>query len=122
MRMSLSQESLAGGSGLAPDANENRTDNAEMAAGAKPTDNGYQPTAEPGETAMASPRLIPDPDSPVHSATGPPTTLWNDSGQTLAPFNRNCAPSRAPPYGSAECDHLSYDQPREPCKQRRYHQ
>ena len=106
-------ESPAGGAGLAPDVNENRPDTAEMVDGDKPTGNGYQSTTEPEETVMASRRLIPAPASPVHSAKEPRPTLLHDSSQTSEPSNRNCAPSRAPQYDSANYDHLPNDQLRE---------
>ena len=112
-RGSPRMQSLAGGNGLAPDANEMRTDNAEMVDGGKKTDNGDQTATEPEKNVMASPRLIPVPDSPLHSATEPPATLLNDSGQTSEPFNPNCAPSQAPRNDSANYDHLSCDQLRE---------
>ena len=112
---------LAGGSGMTPALSGRLHDNIEMADGDKPTDSGDQNTAEPYGPVMASPRWIPAPDSPPHSATDSPEMASNYSGHTSESFNRNCTPSRAPRYGSAKYDNLSCDQLRELRKQRGYH-
>ena len=69
---------------------------------------------------MASPRLIPVPDSPQLSAQSPPETRLEGTGKPSASFDRSCAPSQAPIGDSVDYDELSFGQPRELCRQRLY--
>ena len=48
------------------------------------------------EPSMASPRLIPAPESPPLSVQLPPESTVEDAEQPSASFDRNCAPSQAP--------------------------
>ena len=65
-------EPLTGGNGLVPALSDGLNDNVDMVDGDRPADSADQFTAEPGEPVMASPRLIPAPDSPPHSDRDPP--------------------------------------------------
>ena len=66
--------------------------------------------------SMASPRLIPVPDSPPLSAQLPPNPEVLSS-----PSNRNCAPSHALGAGTTNHDQSSYGQFYELRKQRGYY-
>ena len=70
---------------------------------------------------MASPRSIPVPDSPLHSAQTPAEPALGDAGKTSAFFGRNCILSQSTVRGNANYDQLSYGQLHELCKQRGYH-
>ena len=62
------------------------------------------------ETSMASPRLIPAPDSPQHAARTPPDQVLGDTGYTSTSSDRYCAPPQAPVCENARNDQLSYGQ------------
>ena len=112
---------MNGGSGMAPVLSDKKDKNQEMAEGEKPTGCGGRSTVETDEPSMASPRLIPVLDSPLHSARPFPGPVLGDTGRTSESFDRKCAPSRAPRCASTDYDQISYDQLHELCKQRGYH-
>ena len=89
-----------------------------MADGDKPAHSGDQYTAEPDGPVMASPRLIPAPDSLPHSARH--HLAWDPLRLTSESCNRNCAPSQAPRYESVNYENPPYDQLRQLWKQRGY--
>ena len=95
--------------------------NQEMAEGGKTTESGGRSTEGPGEPSATSPRLIPAPGSPPHATQPSPEMALGATGHSSESFNCKCAPSQAPRCESANYDHLSYDQLREPRKQRGYH-
>ena len=82
---------------------------------------GGGPTDETREPPMASPRLIPVPDSPHLSIQLPPDSVVEDTGKTSASFDRDCAPSQAPVSDNANYAQLPYDELHELWKQRGYH-
>ena len=103
-------DTAAGGGGLAHAPSAGPNDNIDMGGEDKPTDCGEQSTTEPGGPVMATPRLIPVPDSPPHSARDPPGQPPADSGHTSVSFNRHCAPSQAPVLDRGDCDHPAHNQ------------
>ena len=60
------------------------------------------------DESMASPRLIPVPDSPRHVDSELPL-LENDANDPSASFDKKCAPSQAPTMEGSQYDHLTYD-------------
>ena len=66
--------------------------NAEQACGV----GGSIPTDETRGPSMASPRLIPVPDSPQLPVQLPPESQEEDTVRPFASFGRNCVPSQAP--------------------------
>ena len=87
----------------------------------RPTGSGGISTDWTREPLMASPRLIPAPDSPLYSAETPPEPALGDTGETSASFDCNCAPPQAPVCGNANCDQPSYGQLHRLCERRGYH-
>ena len=69
---------------------------------------------------MASPRLIPVPDSPTHSREPALPPIMGDSGNTSASFGQQCTPSPAPECASSTYGNLSYGQIRNECKSRKF--
>ena len=113
---------LDGGTGLAPMLPEDFTVGQEMADGEGPTESGGKSTEVPTEPSIASPRLIPAPNSPTNSGQPDPPPPLEDTGNISASFGRKFAPSQAPERESANCDHLSHDQLHDLCKQRGFHE
>ena len=87
---------LSGGAGIAPVLSDGTDNDQKMADGEKPTESGGQPTEETDEPSMASPRLIPVPDTPPRSAQPSPEAVLDDTGHTPDSLDRECAPSQAP--------------------------
>ena len=100
---------LDGGTGLAPTLPEDLTVDQEMVDGEKPTESGGMSSEAPTNPSMASPRLIPVPNSPTNSGQPDPPPTLEDTGNTSASFGRKCAPLQAPERESANYDHLSYN-------------
>ena len=93
----------------------------EMAGGEKPTESGGKISEAPTEPLMASPRLIPVPNSPANSGQPDPPPALEDTGNTSASSDRKCAPSQAPERESANYGRPPYDQWHDLGKQRGYH-
>ena len=83
-------------------------ENLEMVDGEKPTESGGPSTEETDEPVMASPKLIPAPDSPPRFSN-PPEVAPDDTGHTSESFERKCVPSEAPGRDIANYDRPSYD-------------
>ena len=71
---------MGGGAAMVPILFDGTDKDQEMAGGEKPAESGGQPTEETGEPSMDSPRLIPVPDSPPHSAQPSPDPALEDTG------------------------------------------
>ena len=85
-------------------------------------------TASSGESAesseeplLASPRLIPIPESPTNSGDPTFSPVMEDSGNISPSRDKQCAPSQAPECVSINYDHLSYEQIHDLRKARGYH-
>ena len=72
------------------------------------------------ENPMASPRLIPAPESPRHVEDLELSPLQNDVNDPSASFDKKCAPSQAPIMEGSQYDHLTYDELHNLCKSRGY--
>ena len=92
------------GSGMAPALDEGMDNAQEMAAKETAMESGGRSTDGAREPSMASPRLIPAPDSPQHAARTPPDQVPGDTGNTSTSFDRKCAPSQAPVCENANND------------------
>ena len=68
--------------------------------------------AQPQETenSLASPRLIPAPESPRHGEDLETSPLQNVVDDPSASFDKKCAPSQAPTMEGSQYDHLTYDE------------
>ena len=82
----------------------------EMGDGEVPTESGGKSTDVAEEPSMASPRLIPVPDSPTNSGGPALPPIIGESGNTSVSFDQQCSPSQAPECASGNYAHLSYDQ------------
>ena len=76
-----------------------------------------QPQVAPG--AMASPRLIPAPESPRNGEDPVAPPPQNFMGDPSASYDNKCAPSQAPIMEGSRYDHLTYDELRNLCRSRR---
>ena len=75
---------------------------------------------EQGSGGLASPRLIPVPDSPrtvVGEGLSPSQKVMEDPS---ASFDQKCVPTQVPMVGDSQYDHLSYDELHGLCKARGY--
>ena len=72
------------------------------------------------ENPMASPRLIPVPESPRRGEDLGISPLQNDVDDPSASFDKKRAPSQAPIMEGSQYDHLSYDELHTLCKSRGY--
>ena len=76
----------------------------EMADGEKLAGSGGALSEVTLEPSMASPRLIPVPDSPTSSGRSDPPPTLGDTGNSSASRGRKCAPSQVP-----ECESVMTD-------------
>ena len=112
---------IVGELGLSPSLQAALPKGCELKPGELPTMNGGKATDASDEHAMASPRMIPIPESPSRSGEPKFSSVVNDTGNTSPSFDKQRAPSQAPERVSGNYDYLSYDQVRDLCKARGYH-
>ena len=72
------------------------------------------------DDSMASPCLIPVPDSTTHGEDLELPPLENDVNDPSASFAKQCAPSQAPTMEGRQYDNLTYDELHNLCKSRGY--
>ena len=97
------------------------TKNCELATKERTTESGGRSSDTSAEPALASPRLIPAPESPKNSEELCFPPALEDPGKPSNSFDDQCAPSQAPECKSGNYDNLSYDQIRILCKDPGYH-
>ena len=107
--------------GLAPVLQGEVTKGCELGDGELPTESGGKSSDISAEPALASPRLIPIPESPTNSGSPAFHPAMEDTGQTSDSFDQQCAPSPAPECASGNYNNLPYDQIRNLCKDRGYY-
>ena len=88
--------SLDEDAGLVPTLPEDVPKDNEMGDGESPTESGGKSTDTTEEPAMASPRMIPIPESPANSGEPVLPPISEDSGKTSVSFDQQCAPFQVP--------------------------
>ena len=84
---------LRADSGLVPALPEDAPEGDAMKGGDLPTKSGGKSTNPTGDPAMASPRLLPIPESPANSGEPVFPPIVGGSGETSASFDHQWAPS-----------------------------
>ena len=107
--------------GLTPFLNGEVTKDCELGAREMTTESGGQSSDTSAEPALASPRLIPIPESPKNSEDPSFPPALEDSGQPSNSFDKQRAPSQALECVRGNYDNLSYYQIHNLCKDRGYH-
>ena len=72
------------------------------------------------QNSMASPRLIPAPESPRNGDDQETPLPPNITDDPSASFDSKCVPSQAPILEGSQYDHLTYDELHNLCKSRGY--
>ena len=111
-----------GGNGLAPILPEAAPKDNAMGDGELPTESGGKSTDTTEEASIASPRLIPKPESPTNSGETAIPSIMEDSGKTSVSCDRQRASPQAPGRVSVDYEHLAYVQIRDLCKLRGHHE
>ena len=101
---------MDGDTGLAPVLPADVPIDHEMGDGEMPTESGGKSTEVTEEPSLASPGLIPPPDSPANASGPALPPIFGDSGNTAVYFDQQCALSQAPGRASGYYGHLAYDQ------------
>ena len=109
-----------GGMGLTPFLGGEVTKDGELVTREPTTESGGHSPDASAEPALASPRLIPNPESPENSEGPSFLPELEDLGQPSNSFDKQCAPSQAPTMEGSQYDHLPYDALHNLCKSRGY--